>query len=397
MKKRTVLVPVAAVAASFCLAAPTYADTPINSFTDPVLKSCVVDAIGKAEDAITAADLQGLTNLECNSTSDTIADAAGLEQLTGLRGLLLGSNSFTSIDLSQNTSLVTLSIHGPSHFSQIDLSHNTALTEVVLPYNSLTSLDLSQNTALETLLISGDTLTSLDLSNNTELNDVHLDHSTALANLDISNSTKLTALDAEQTALSSIDLSNNTALQYLWLDGTNIISLDLSKNTALMHLYAPNKVLELDVTNNTALAFLGTQNPNLVVTSNVVPVEGAETEQYDLMGLDFVVNPYVIGDSDDYTFDPVTGIMAITKEAGTEVLAPVVDVNNNNAVVYRLLIRKATDPTEDKKKDDDSVVNPNTLDDIQGYIQAVAILTMPLATIAAFGCVKLVKQSKDEE
>jgi len=71
----------------------------------------------------------------------------GIEKFVNLETLLCYSNQLNNLDISQNSSLISL-----------DCSHN-----------QLTTLDVSRNTTLEGLICSYNRLTSLDVSNNTSL------------------------------------------------------------------------------------------------------------------------------------------------------------------------------------------------------------------------------------
>jgi len=102
-----------------------------------------------------------------------------------------------------NATIRTISINGDNitglsclGITSLDVSKNTALTSLSI-YSQLTSLDVSKCTALRYLSVSGP-LTSLDVSKNTAL-------------------TSLTIYDNYQ--LTSLDVSKNTALTYLGVSG----------------------------------------------------------------------------------------------------------------------------------------------------------------------------------
>ncbi len=214
---------------------------------------------------ITEDELKSITNLDANY--EFIDNADGVQYLTGLTNLYLGSNNISSIDVSKNTALTNLYL-GSNNISSIDVSKNTALTNLYLSYNNISSIDVSKNTALTSLSLSNNNISSIDVSKNTALTSLNLPNNN-ISSIDVSKNTALTDLSLYNNNISSIDVSKNTALESLNLGnyysgGNNISSIDVSQNTGLRGLrLANNNISSIDVSQNTALTYLDLTDNNL--------------------------------------------------------------------------------------------------------------------------------------
>jgi Leucine-rich repeat (LRR) protein len=104
-----------------------------------------------------------------NGFNGWIYDLTGIEDFTALTSLDCGyilHPTLTSIDLSQNTSLVNLDC-SDNQLTSLDL--NSALQSLDCSNNQIISLDISNNTMLSYLNCSNNQLTSLDLRNGNNL------------------------------------------------------------------------------------------------------------------------------------------------------------------------------------------------------------------------------------
>ena len=189
---------------------------------------------------------------------------------TALTSLSCSYNPLSSLDVSNNTVLTQLSCGG-NRLASLDVSNNTALTSLSCSYNQLSSLDISSNMALIHLYCEYNDLSSLDVSNNTALTSLYC-YNNQLSSLNVSNNTALTSLDCGYNQLTTLDVSSNTELEYLYCYNNQLSSLDVSNNTALTTLYCDgNRLASLDVSNNTALSRLccdGNQLSSLDVSHN---------------------------------------------------------------------------------------------------------------------------------
>jgi len=147
------------------------------------------------------------------------------------------NGGITSIDLSECDDLVTFYQGGGSGLSTIDFSGKTNLTTVTID-----SYGTYQCTSMD---FSGCTsLTTLNISSNTSgLNTTSLNLSgcISLTTLDLSKFTKLTSLDVSGcTALTTLDLSKCTALTTLDAGNSGITTLDFTACTNITDISVAN-------------------------------------------------------------------------------------------------------------------------------------------------------------
>ncbi len=158
---------------------------------------------------------------------------------------MLSNNSLSSIDVSNNTKLTSLSASvsnlnsvdniigieniksqlkylsvSYSNLTEINPSEFPNLTTLNLYHNNLSSIDVSQNVALKELDLGDNSLSSIDLSTNTILTRLEL-YNNNLSSINVSQNPVLTTLDLSRNKLSNIDVSKNTALTYLNLYDNN--------------------------------------------------------------------------------------------------------------------------------------------------------------------------------
>ncbi|WP_152570536.1 leucine-rich repeat domain-containing protein [Porphyromonas cangingivalis] len=172
---------------------------------------------------------------------------------------ICGGEDLTSLDLSQNGSLIKL-LCSNNRLTSLDISHNRALKWLHCDRNQLTSLDISRNRALERLDCEENLLASLDVSKNTALLRLFC-RKNQFTSLDVSKNVVLKRMWCQENQLTSLDVSKNTALEELWCQENQLTSLDVSKNIALKELRCTgNQLTSLDVSKNIALTVLECQN-----------------------------------------------------------------------------------------------------------------------------------------
>ena len=219
---------------------------PDNNFEQELIDLGYDDVI---DDYVKTANIETITQLELHSKN--ISDLTGIEDFSSLRILKCGNNQLTSLDVSNNTSLIELWCYG----------------------NQLTSLDVSNNTNLEVLECYGNQLSSLDVSNNTELIVLACGEN-QLSSLDVSNNIFIRVLTCSNQQLTNLNVSNNIALESLSVFNNQLTSLDVSNNISLTHLMVGyyfntlggggNYLTHLDISNNTSLIRLSSiDNLNL--------------------------------------------------------------------------------------------------------------------------------------
>lgn len=159
------------------------------------------------DDYVTTANIASVTNLYMQTQS--INDLRGIEGFASLTYFeVRGNNLFTSIDLSNNTTLEEVHI-GSSPYNTIDVSTLTNLRVLDIEDTQLTTLDVSNNTALTTFKLRNSDITNLDFSNNT-----------ALTSLEISNSdlTTLNVKNGNNTNVTLFDTTGSTNLACILVD-----------------------------------------------------------------------------------------------------------------------------------------------------------------------------------
>ena len=264
------------------IATKIYSSPANNYFTDENFYKCVVDAYNKENStslpyttSLSDSQLGSIKKLVCygywKSDEEKIINTSGLEKLTSLTSLNVGSNQLTSIDVSKNTSLTSLTVDN-NQLTSLDVSKNIKLEQFSASSNQLTELDISKNTVLTQLGIDDNQLVSLDVSKNTMLTALYA-RKNQITSLDVSKNTAITGLYVSENQLTSLDVSNNTALIWLHVYENQLTSLNIIKNISLFDLRAfKNQLTGLDVSNNTSLTSLDVfdnQLTSLDVSKNV--------------------------------------------------------------------------------------------------------------------------------
>jgi len=206
------------------------------SIPDPVFLNALLNAgIDSDGDGL-------ISETEAEATTSIHLGPGGIKDLTGIASFInldtleVLVNPITSPDLSENTSLKSLTLAGCG-LSVLDISKNGELRHLDCSGNTgldnfLISLDLSGNPLLETLICQGNELEALDVSHNPMLQNLNCWRN-RIPELDLSANIALTELICKNNWLKSLDLSNNTALVKMICCGNRMSSLDISKNTGL--------------------------------------------------------------------------------------------------------------------------------------------------------------------
>lgn len=232
-------------------------DIPDPVFKDKLLNHSnpVIDANNDGE--IQLSEAQATTNISIGFAP--IEDLTGIEAFVNLRDFAMQGGLFTSVDLSQNTSLEFV-FFTLGELEDITLPNTTTIDDLQLWGNALTEIDVAGFPNLEFLSLSNNEFTSLDVSNNLALTNLNINN-TNISNLDVSMLSNLESLAIENTPISAIDVSNNTSLIQLNLgsntDASPITSLNLTNNANLEKLIIRKTNLStLDVAVNINLDFL---------------------------------------------------------------------------------------------------------------------------------------------
>jgi hypothetical protein len=168
-----------------------------------------------------------------NCSNSSIADLTGIEAFVNLTQLKCYGNQLTSLDVSQNTSLVVLHCVNNS-LTSLDVTANTSLSWLYCSRNQLSSLDLSQNTSLTKLYCGSNQLGSLNVKNG---------NNTIITAFNTTNNANLTCIDVDDVAYSTLNwtdidagiatFSTNCAVPRVVQHSDINAPMDLVKNTAI--------------------------------------------------------------------------------------------------------------------------------------------------------------------
>ena len=222
---------------------------------------------GPLDDYVPTANINTITQLDVNSYF--ISSMEGIEDFTALQDLVCWSNNLTSLDLSSNMSLLTLSCFD-NFISNLVLPNNNAITHLNCGGNQLTSIDVSSYPNLYSLACYNNSISSVDVTQNPSLGILSVSGN-SLSGLDVSQNPNLVTLYCQNTGISSIDVSQNVLLETFWVYDNPISSLNLSMNTVLEDLACMNTNLStLNLSNNTSLLRVDCED-NLSLSSISLP------------------------------------------------------------------------------------------------------------------------------
>lgn len=200
-------------------------------------------------------------------TDNSIRNLSGIQDFKSIKTLFCDGNQITSIDLSNNTALESLSI-GDNQLKDLDVSKNLALKSLYFHNNQIDSINVSKNTALEFLYLPGNKITNLNVSKNTALVKLFCG-SNLLTTLELSQNTALENLICDHNQLTELNISKNILLKGLECNSNKLTALNISKNTNLVRIECDsNKITRLDTSNNALLVGLNC-NSNLLTTLDI--------------------------------------------------------------------------------------------------------------------------------
>ena len=271
-----------------------------------------------------------------------ITDITGIEYFSNVTDLRIQDNDITSIDLSNNPGLTSLTAWN-NQFSTIDLSNNNLLTVLQLQNNLLTEIDVSNNPDLINLYIDGNDISEVDLSENPDLTRLNVSNNTAMSALDISNNPLIEVLILIGTNISEVDFSLVPNLEDLRVYNSPITTIDLSDNPAVYYLQLGGNLLEsIDLRNGTndIITTIGfASSPNLSCVSVDNPAYSRNNWTIDDPSLfKFTCNPDDIVNIPDVNFKAALLINSSlnTTDDGeitygeAEAFTGTIDVNNQN-------------------------------------------------------------------
>ena len=224
-------------------------------------------------------DIEGMTSLSIYNKG--IANMKGIEYFTELRELRCWGNSFTSLNLNNNTQLTYLDCAPNSQLTSLSVNscsnlqtlicYSTGLTTLSINNkSSLTKLDCHNCTSLTRLICYSNNLTTLNVTGCTALENLQCYYNYNLSAITgLADCTAITYLDCEDCAITELPGVNNmTNIGTLWArynkltsltvtNKSNLTNLRVKGNTTLTDLTCySNALTSLDVTGCTALTTL---------------------------------------------------------------------------------------------------------------------------------------------
>ena len=226
---------------------------------------------------ITDIDLSKLKNLDVLSLCHNSFTSLDLSQNTKIRALYLSDNAFaaeTPLEIGEKPELMILELqivenlspnfdltkypqmrsfdayHCPS-LTKVDPTNCPYLLQLTLEMTNVSSLDVSKNDSLVILNVSDAAVSELDLSHNKRLQQLYCEHVSSQFNtdvkikkLDVSNCSDIYRLIANGNALTELDVTKLPYLISLSCMDNYITSLDLSKNPQLSQVKIDHNCLD---------------------------------------------------------------------------------------------------------------------------------------------------------
>ena len=232
-------------------------DVVINeeNFPDANFRTYLKSQSYGADGVIMKSEINSLTTI--NVHGQGITSLKGIEYFVELLHLYCYENQLTTLDVTRNWALKTLSCSN-NHLSALDVTKNKALTFLNLGFNNVPSIDVTKNTALTYLCTFGNQQKSLDLSNNTALETLEVSEN-QLTSLDVSNNTALTTLSCSHNQLTTLDVSKNKALKTIYCYSNSIYRNNMNnliaslpvQNSAIIYIINPGDQNEKNICTTT--------------------------------------------------------------------------------------------------------------------------------------------------
>ena len=181
---------------------------------------------------LSPSEINAITELDFNGKG--ISNLKGIEHFTALTKLLVGSNNLTTLDVSRNTKLQTLSC-GNNKLASLNLQGCKALKTLYCFSNDFTTLDLSGLNVEYVDCYSNKQLISLKVNVCTYLKQLYC-QDCQLTTLGLSDCNELRTLSCYNNKIRKIDVSECPSLQTLNCYQNQLTTLNLSNNSSLTKL-----------------------------------------------------------------------------------------------------------------------------------------------------------------
>lgn len=217
-----------------------------------------IDSDGIVNQQMLKSDAEKVTKLSLNG--ENINTLEGIEAFVNLKRLEADANNLTTLDLSNNVLLDTISLTSNSLTKVEGLEKSQNLTWLSLSWNYFTEFTLD-NDNVKNFLIDHNDLTSLEIANAPKLESAVLNLN-QITDLDLSNSPLLKVLVFSANKVQTINLENNVNLEYIYGSSNLLTQFDISN--------LPN-LIDVRVDRNPTLTCIkianGQQVPNLKLST----------------------------------------------------------------------------------------------------------------------------------
>ena len=344
-----------------------------ETFPDPNLYSDVKAFDADGNDILDCEELSKVTDLKFDS-EHTLSDVKGIDLLTELKSLTVIGSEVSSLDLSNNTNLQSVSLVSDKNLSSLELNEDIE-SFINADCPEITSLDLKDNKKLD-LFYCASMNPTVDFGEESSLTKLSF-ADVQIEELDLSNFPSLTSLGLLKTGVTSIDLSKapmlndceidltpinsivlNENLKSLALISTDLESLDISSCPHLSRFYNTNEPVEISDTpaiesntkknlGNVSFKYWGSV-PNSVLMTDISDIKAAPYEGVELKTEIFKDQNFLNAvrefdkDSDEYlTIEEIADIKEITLSgnvtvkdfSGIEYLTELKSLTGNNCSI----------------------------------------------------------------
>ena len=255
---------------------------------------------GVPDGKVLTSAISGVTTLDLDNSS--ISDLTGIGDFTALTILYCSANNLTTIDVSKNKALESLTV-SRNKLSSLDLTSNTNLMSIECGTNQLRELNTTKNPELTTISCATNKLTSINVSQNPALINLTVADN-KITTLDLSNNPVLNVLFCSNNLLQDLNVTKNPRLLALQCQNNQIINLDISKNIMLSNFKCnDNNLSFLSLKNgvNTKLNVIELKNnPNLTC----IEVDDVAYSNTNWSGKKDATATFNINCSQEYTLIP---------------------------------------------------------------------------------------------
>lgn len=234
-----------------------YLNIPDENF-EAILIEKGIDSDGIVNQQMLRSDAENVTKLSLNGSN--ISTLEGIEAFVDLKILEADANNLTTLDVSNNVLLDTISLTSNRLIEIEGLEKAQNLTWLSLSWNYFTEFTLD-NDNVKNFLIDHNDLTSLEIAHAPKLESAVLNLN-QIADLDLSNSPLLKVLVFSANKVQTINLENNVNLEYIYGSSNLLTQFDISN--------LPN-LIDVRVDRNPTLTCIkianGQQVPNLKLST----------------------------------------------------------------------------------------------------------------------------------